>query len=182
MTIEAAFKIATAIIVSLGGGAFLILAFSSWLGAIWAKRMLQSERAKHAKLLENIKNELDIIKQKDLTRHHDKLTLYRDIVCIISEILRELEAISTLKQETISEDVERSFSLNRTKAYGYISLVSSQEVMDRYNDMIDYFIPIIYEGKTSPWKEMRSKADSLLNSMRKDLGINDEEIFYRGER
>jgi len=182
MTIEEAFKIATAIIVSLGGGAFLVLVFSSWLGGIWAKRMLQNERVKHAELLENIKNELDLLKQKDLTRHHDKLSLYRDIVYIISEILRELEAISTLKQEAISEDVERSFSLNRNKAYGYISLVSSQEVMDRYNDMIDYFIPIIYEGKKSTWKEMRTKADSLLNSMRKDLGVTNEEIFYRGER
>lgn len=182
MSIDDIFKIAAAVIASLGGGALIIAACANWIAGIWAKRMLQNERAKHSEALESIKTELDLIKQKDVTRHHDKLSTYRDVIKIISEILRELEAVSTGRLQNITEDAERYFSINRTKAYGFIALVSNQEVMDRYNNLFDYLIPIIYEGKQGTWAEMRSKADALLNAMRRDLGVIEGDITYRGER
>ncbi|AJQ97202.1 hypothetical protein [Gynuella sunshinyii] len=193
MSIEEILKIATAIIASLGGSALLLGAFSHWLGGIWAKRMLQDERAKHEQslqelktkneaALEDLKAQIDTLKQKELTRHFDKLSIYKDVIHIVSEILRELEAVSSSKQKSINPDVEHSFALNRNKAYGYISLISCQEVLDKYNEMIDFFIPIMYEGSDSTWEEMRGKADSMLNAMRKDLGINEGNIAYRGER
>jgi len=182
MEIEIIFKIAAAIIASLGGGALIVAAFANWLGGVWAKRMLQNERAKHSELLEELKTELDLIKQKDITRHHDKLAIYKDIIHIVCEILRELEAVTTGKQTEVGETVERNFALNRTKAYGYIVLVSSQEVMDKYNELIDFLIPIVYEGQKGSWVEMRSKADFMLNAMREDLGIIDEKITYKGKR
>jgi|GEM_PF-5997416 len=175
------FKIAGAVIASLGGGALIVAAFSHWLGGIWAKRMLQNERAKHSEKLEELKQELDTLKAKDLTRHHDKLVIYRDVVHIVSEILRELEAVSLGKKEKFDQAVEQNFSLNRNKAYGYIALVSSQEVMDRYNEMIDFFIEIMYEGAPGTWHQMREKADQMLNAMREDLGIEDT-VNYRGRR
>ncbi|MCH7373902.1 hypothetical protein MM182_00635 [Aeromonas sp. MR19] len=176
------FEISLAIIASLGGSALLLATFSSWLGNIWAKRMLQNERAKNESVLEELKKELDVLKHKELTRHFDKLAIYKDVVHLISEILRELEAVALLKQKNINPDIENSFSLCRNKAYGYISLVSTQEVMDKYNDMIDFFIPIMYEGQSTTWEEMRTKADTLLNEMRADLGIKDGQIVYRGSR
>ena len=129
MSIDEIFKVAAAIIASLGGSALIIAACANWLAKIWAKRMLQNERSKHSQKLESIKTELDLLKQKDVTRHHDKLSTYRDVINIISEILRELEAVSTGKQKTITDEVEKYFSINRTRAYGYIALVSNQEVM-----------------------------------------------------
>jgi hypothetical protein len=182
MNIDEVFKIAAAVIASIGGSALILAAFSSWLGGVWAKRMLQNERAKHSETLEGIKKELDLLKQKELTRHFDKLAIYKDVVHLVSEILRELEAVSTSKQSSINPDVEHSFSLCRNKAYGYISLVSTQEVMDKYNDMIDFFIPIMYEEESASWNDMREKADALLNAMRLDLGIKEGNIVYRGTR
>ena len=190
---EEILKIATAIIASLGGSALLLGAFSHWLGGLWAKRMLQDERAKHEQslqelkakneaALEDLKAQIDTLKQKELNRYFDKLAIYKDVIHIVSEMLRELEAMASLKQASINPEVEHSFALNRNKAYGYISLVSCQEVLDKYNDMIDFFIPIVYEGGEATWEEMRDKADSMLNSMRKDLGINEGNIVYRGAR
>ena len=186
-------KIATAIIASLGGSALILAAFSHWLGQIWAKRMLQNERAKHdedlqilksnhQEALENFKTEIDKLKQKELSRHFDKVAIYKDVIHIISELLRELEAVTRSQKTVISKEVEQSFSLNRHKAYGYISLVSNQKAMDRYNDMMEFFIPLIYEGKIATWEEMRSKADSMLNEMRRDIGIKEGDVIYRGER
>lgn len=193
MNADEIFKIATAIIASLGGSALLLGAFSHWLGGLWAKRMLQNERAKHEEslqklkskneaALEDLKAQIYTLKQKELNRHFDKLAIYKDVIHIVSEILRELEAISSSKQESVNSEVEYAFALNRNKAYGYISLVSCQEVLDRYNDMIDFFIPLIYEGEQATWEEMRDKADLMLNAMRIDLGINEGEIIYRGTR
>ncbi|NMH64148.1 hypothetical protein [Shewanella salipaludis] len=182
MNIDEVFKIATAVIASVGGSALILAAFSSWLGGVWAKRMLQNERAKHSEALEGIKKELDLLKQKEITRHFDKLAIYKDVVHLISEILRELEAVTTKKQRAVNPDVEHSFALCRNKAYGYLSLVSTQEVMDKYNEMIDFFIPIMYEGQSASWEEMREKADALLNTMRLDLGIKEGDIVYRGSR
>ncbi len=182
MDIDEYFKVAAAVIASVGGSALILAAFANWLGGIWAKRMLQNERAKNSETLENLKKELDLIKQKELSRHFDKLAIYKDVVHIVSEILRELEAVTTSKQSTINPNIEHAFALNRNKAYGYIVLVSSQEVMDNYNEMIDFFIPIIYEGKKSTWEDMRIKSDAMLNSMRVDLGIQDSKVIYRGSR
>ena len=110
------------------------------------------------------------------------MAIYKDVIHIVSEILRELEALSTSKQKKISQEVEHSFALNRNKPYGYISLVPCQDVLDKYNDMIDFFIPLLYEGKQASWFEMRSKADLMLNAMRIDLGINEGQVVYRGRR
>jgi hypothetical protein len=56
LQLEDIFKIATAIIGSLGGGALLVAAFSSWLGKIWANRIMQKDKSKHEQDLEEIKN------------------------------------------------------------------------------------------------------------------------------
>ena len=193
MSIDEIFKVASAILASLGGGALLIGAFSHWLGGVWAKRMLQNERDKHEEslqqlkakneaALEDLKVQIDTLKQKELNRHFDKLAIYKDVIHIVSEILRELEAVATSKQRSISPAIAHSFALNRNKAYGYISLVSCQDVLDKYNDMIDFFIPLLYGDKQATWVEMREKADSMLNAMRADLGINEGEVVYRGAR
>jgi hypothetical protein len=182
MNFEEVLKVSAAIIVSLGGSTLLIAATSNWLANLWATRMLQNERAKHEQALEEIKARTDGLKQKELTRHFDKLAIYKDVIHVICEMLRELEAVSIQKQNTISPEIERSFALNRTKAYGYISLVSSQDVMDSYNELIDTLIPVMYEGERTTWEHIRSKADAMLNSMRKDIGITEGDIVYKGKR
>lgn len=45
MNIDDILKIAGLILASFGGGAVIIIGLSSWLGNLWAKRILQSERA-----------------------------------------------------------------------------------------------------------------------------------------
>jgi hypothetical protein len=50
MTISDALYVAGAIIVSLGGGAVIVIGLSSWLGKLWAKRILQKESAEFERL------------------------------------------------------------------------------------------------------------------------------------
>jgi hypothetical protein len=50
------FKVAAAILASLGGATVLVFAFSNWLGKIWAERLMARETAEHARELEMLKN------------------------------------------------------------------------------------------------------------------------------
>ena len=81
---------------------------------------------------------------------------------MICEIIREIEGFALGRKPAIDRAVEAMFSLNRNKAYGYISLVSNQEVLDRYSDLMDYFgFPSYMKAARNPWEEMRDKADAM---------------------
>jgi hypothetical protein len=42
-------SVVAGVILSLGGGAAIVLAFSSWLGKVWANRLMESDKAKFAR-------------------------------------------------------------------------------------------------------------------------------------
>ena len=59
MTLKEVWEIAGAVILSLGGGGAIVVALSSWLGKVWASRILEEDRAKFARELERLKTDLD---------------------------------------------------------------------------------------------------------------------------
>jgi hypothetical protein len=60
MTFVDIFEIGGAVMLSLGGASVLIFAFSSWLGKVWAERILSREKAKYAEQLEEFKKKLTL--------------------------------------------------------------------------------------------------------------------------
>jgi hypothetical protein len=54
-----AFQLATAVIVSLGGGAGIVFGLSNYLGKLWADRAIEKEKHKYAEILQTAKGELD---------------------------------------------------------------------------------------------------------------------------
>ncbi len=59
MTLKEACEIAAAVLFSLGGGGTIVVLLSSWLGKVWANRILEQDRAKYASEMEQLKTELD---------------------------------------------------------------------------------------------------------------------------
>lgn len=59
MTLKEAWEIAGALVVSVGGSGAIVLGLSSWLGKVWASRILEEDRAKFANELERLKTDLD---------------------------------------------------------------------------------------------------------------------------
>lgn len=51
--------VAGAVLVALGGGGAIVLAMSSWLGKVWANRILQDEKAKYEAQFAVLKSALD---------------------------------------------------------------------------------------------------------------------------
>lgn len=66
-----AFNAAAAVIISLGGGGAIVLALSSWLGKVWAARILEEDRLKYQAALAQVHSELDQANRR-LQVHFDK--------------------------------------------------------------------------------------------------------------
>lgn len=58
------FTVASAIFASIGGAGVIILGLSSWLGKVWANRILESEKKEHNKEIEHYKSRLELELQK----------------------------------------------------------------------------------------------------------------------
>ena len=65
---EDVFSISAAIVGSIGGAGLIILGLSSWLGKVWASRLMNEEKFKHQQeltlLTESIKNQNNIELEK----------------------------------------------------------------------------------------------------------------------
>jgi hypothetical protein len=59
MTVADAWSVALAVLASLGGGGLIVASLSSWLGNVWASRILEKDRAKYATEIERLKADLD---------------------------------------------------------------------------------------------------------------------------
>jgi hypothetical protein len=80
MSWEDVLKIVTATIASVGVGGALVLALSSFIGKIWAARILENEKHQLLEKLEQTKSELHFIKETTLRFQNDKLATYRLVV------------------------------------------------------------------------------------------------------
>ena len=59
MSWEEAFRLVGAAVASIGGASLVIWALGSWLGKVWAGRILETDRARYATELESLKGELE---------------------------------------------------------------------------------------------------------------------------
>lgn len=72
--ISEAFSIAAAVVASVGGGGILVVALSSWLGRVWASRILEREKAELTRSIEVSKTEL----ARGIERDKAALTAFLD--------------------------------------------------------------------------------------------------------
>jgi hypothetical protein len=67
-----ALSIAASIVAAFGGGAVLVFALSSWLGKVWANRLMEGDKARHAIDLKALESDLSRVAE-DRTRKLDSL-------------------------------------------------------------------------------------------------------------
>lgn len=86
MSASSAWSVASAVLAALGGGALLVLAFSSWLGKVWASRILASETAEHARNLERIKRQLESQLHAGRSLFDAEFAIYRELWACASRV------------------------------------------------------------------------------------------------
>ena len=178
---EVVFKFITASLVSVGAGGALVFALSSWLGKVWARRIIAGESHKLNKDLEKAKRELDVIKETTLKFQNDKIVIYRSAIDIVSNLLAAFDAdeMGRLTPEATAHHFEE-FNRNRIQVYGYLAMVAPQHVMDAQDQLMDYLLLISSKAEAYQWKNVRELALNMLNAIRVDIGVDKGPITYNG--
>jgi hypothetical protein len=179
---ETVLKFVTASFASIGVGGAIIFALSSWLGKVWAKRILAAETHDLEIALEKTKRELDIVKETTLRFQNDKILTYRAIVDVVSRILASFDShqMGRLQSHEAGSRFDE-FNEQRMRVYGYLAMLAPQSVMDAQDKLMDHLLNIANGSEGYEWQKVRELAINLLNEVRKDIGIDKSPIEYRGE-
>jgi hypothetical protein len=92
MTVEQVVTVAVSAIIGLGGGAAIIWVLSSWLGRVWAARILEKDRLRYQKELEAVRTELGRVSQEYLIKFS---RLHAQRADIIKELHEKLVSTQT---------------------------------------------------------------------------------------
>ena len=155
MAWQTLFELAAAALAAIGSAGILLLALSSWLGKIWANRILEQERT--------------------------DVATYKTVVDVVSKILADLDRFHAghIAPENGIE-AYHLFNEQRLRAYGYLGMVAPQSVMDAQDRLIDHIL-LVTSGRTPyRWEEIRTHALSLINEIRKDIAIDKTPVSYNG--
>lgn len=168
------------------------MGLASWLGKIWAERILRRESHDLQEKLNEVQHrldislraserELDLIKEMHASVRHDKVAIYRGVVDLISALLAKLDAheMNRLPPDEAVKHFD-SFNEQRIRLYGYMAMFAPQSVMDAQDDLIDYLLRVSHGAETYQWETVRLKALALINEVRRDVGIDKSSITYNG--
>ena len=166
MNPEEIFKIAGAILTSVGGAAIIMMALSSWLGKVWANRILEKDKLKYTSELENIKVKLqsESVKQQLVFSLYfeGQFKIYNDLWLALSELESEVdklwESATTANLRSFIRSVQKAKKQIRNSA-----LLIEKEHYDQIMENLKAF------------EEYRVGKKSLI-SLRNLDSINDGEI------
>lgn len=98
MTPSDVLQIALTILASLGGGVVIVFALSSFLGKVWANRLMEKDRAKHEGELEQLRTDLHRDNQRLLDA--DKANYDRELERLRAELVRlNEESLNRLRSD-----------------------------------------------------------------------------------
>lgn len=123
MQTKEVFEIALAIIGSVGGSAVIIAGLSSWLGKVWANRIMQSEIAKHNEELSIIKSNLTKVENEHQIRftnvHEKQASAISELYSLLYEVNSGRDRmLMQLTCRNIREEADREF--NNCEEWEYI--------------------------------------------------------------
>lgn len=178
---ETVFKVVTASLASVGAGGTIVFALSSWLGKVWANRMIAAQTHELATSLEKTKRELDLIKETTLRFQNDKILTYRAIIDVVSRMLSSFDAneMGRLAPHEANKRFDE-FNEQRIRVYGYLAMLAPQSVMDAQDKLMDRLLEISHGSAEYVWEDIRGLALNMLNEVRKDIGIDSSPILYNG--
>ena len=145
MSIDEIFKISGAILGSVGGAAVIIVGLSSWLGKVWANRILEKDKLAYSSELERIKNQLhtDAEKQKFVFSlyYEWQFKLYNDLWVSLAGLQNEVEKLweeaSTRNLRTFVSALSKAKQQIRNSAL-LIDQAHYKEIMEVIENLENY--------------------------------------------
>ncbi|MBW1795902.1 MAG: hypothetical protein JRJ38_16015 [Deltaproteobacteria bacterium] len=89
--LENIYQVAFILLSSVGGAALIIVGLSSWLGKVWANRILESEKAKYAKELDKIRHQFQIELDQLSIIHENQKNSFQRVIKALNKSIKALE-------------------------------------------------------------------------------------------
>lgn len=189
MGLKELLELSGVILASLGGGSAIVFGFSSWLGKVWANRIMVQEKAKFERELREISTKWE----RELETHKERLKRYElffnkkyEAVCELTSYLNRIipeYSCPEMEIDDVYQDI--SFDLKEIEKYLENYLVRFKVVLDQevYELIIQAlsaaaegkFIEISPNNPSAAWEEgkevyenLRSAEGKLIESIRAD--------------
>jgi hypothetical protein len=193
MSTPSIYEVALAVISSVGGASLIILALSTWLGKVWAKRLMQNEVSKHAEKLESLKSEL----KKLETEHIVKFTgLHEKQAEIIAQLYNKLYEVNQcrdtltlqLQCREIKETYEKQYKKYEPWEYVYgVHTVTDEDptmvnaLKDSVKDLNDFYgrHKLYLSPQCCDLMNRVTNLSSFISMNYSNLALKDENDNYR---
>ncbi|WP_309399080.1 hypothetical protein [Cerasicoccus maritimus] len=165
------------IVISIGGISVLLVGLSSWLGKIWADKLMASYKARHDRELSEIRIQLTSELEHKNHLLIQKIELYKQV----SSPLIALIVKAKHQNNLTNEDLE-GFDIQRLETAALLCMFAPNKVFEEYNLIIDYIYDS-FEGKqTWEFSTFRNKALIFLSEIRRDINLHNDDVTYTGSR
>lgn len=190
------FLVSGAILASVGGAAAIIFGLSSWLGKVWANRILEQDKLRYTSELEKIRNKLQAESQQRQLMFslyfEGQFKLYNDLWISLSELQDGVESLwaeanqrnlqrlvyalirakSQIRNSALLIDPEHyreiMVAIERLEGYrvGKEQLVHAR----RMNDIHQWEIEQIIEQNRNSREQINAFVNRMLGKMRSQIG------------
>lgn len=192
MNWDEAFKIVTAMLTSVGGAGVIMLALSSWLGKIWAARILEKEKSELARLTKEHEIRFS---QLHVERAETIKKLYVELVDLDESMVSLLKYFQGVEEPNLEEkankmkEAHQAFisTVYRNKIYFSKEMCEIMERLcfesrDAYIDLttlpVDprdpelHFVPDLYRERQETWEKVREKFKTDITDLKEKLEQN----------
>lgn len=170
-------EIAALVVLSLGGGGAIVFGLSSYLGKLWAQRLMAQETARHNQELERLRTTLAERLDRSSQNYRHKIDLYKEASNPLIALVAKAGVRNTLTKVDLHE-----FERTRLETTALLAMFAPSEIFDQYNGLVDYVYDVMEEKVQWSFPTFREKALRFLSSVRKDIGLHDDSVSYKGTR
>lgn len=123
--------------------------------------------------LERVRRVLDIGMQTHLREVSEKVVIYREAVDLVVDLIADFHVALNIGAQTGTTG-ERfdAFNRQRMKVYGRMAMLAPQPVVDAYTALTDRLTAVTFGKALYNWDEITALARTVLNEVRKDVGLN----------
>jgi len=163
---ENVYEIGFVILSSVGGGALIIGGLSSWLGKVWANRILESEKAKYTRELDTIRHQFQVELNRVSIIHENQKVSFRNVIMALSKAIKALEQEYDERWHPISD---RKYDELRNVVIEE-SLFLGKDGENALGVFLRFF------GKTTFFPEIDIQSDQMLRNIYEHLNYIDTRI------
>lgn len=136
-----AWSTAAAVLTSIGGGGFIVLVLSSWLGKIWANRLMGEEKAKHNQELEKLRADLGKTVHVHGAQFEREFSAYEEIWKHLIEVKRAVLQLRPMMDYVDPGETKEERQERRLANFG--------KHFRAYRDSVDknrpFYAPVVWE-------------------------------------